>query len=212
MGQSVDVKRPEFDFSFSFRHRDGPFLDLLFPGFASRPGFRRGAHRQVESAFRGFAVGDIFRRAFELAAMGRGRPDGLRGIAHRVGMKFTKTIFLFLWFLSLGAATIVSAQPDAGNLTEALKTYSHLSNEQKDLVSSSMGMPNLSDFSLAKIIAWLIFGAAGFVAFVYGKKRSDFKVLVIGIVLMGYPYLINGTFWLYAVGIGLCVLLYFWHD
>ncbi|MBI5416310.1 MAG: hypothetical protein HZA29_05805 [Candidatus Omnitrophica bacterium] len=61
---------------------------------------------------------------------------------------------------------------------------------------------------MAKIIAWLIFGGVGFVAFVYGKKQQSFKPLLIGLALMGYPYFVNDTFWLYAVGAGLCFLLY----
>ena len=65
---------------------------------------------------------------------------------------------------------------------------------------------------MAKIVAWIIFGAVGFSAFVYGKKERSFKPLVVGIALMGYPYFINGTFWLYAAGAGLCLVLYFWRD
>ena len=74
------------------------------------------------------------------------------------------------------------------------------------------GSAGASAFSLAKIIAWIIFGAVGFAAFVYGKKERSFKPLVVGIALMGYPYFVNGTFWLYAGGIGLCLVLYFWRD
>ena len=62
------------------------------------------------------------------------------------------------------------------------------------------------------IIAWVIFGAIGFAAFMYGKKQRELKPLAIGIVLMAYPYFITNTLWLYAAGIGLCLLLYFWRD
>lgn len=75
-----------------------------------------------------------------------------------------------------------------------------------------LGPAGVSAFSLAKIIAWITFGAVGFAAFVYGKKERSFKPLVVGIALMGYPYFVNATFWLYAVGIGLCLVLYFWRD
>ena len=129
----------------------------------------------------------------------------------RLSIKY-KIFFLSLWFLLSGGAALIFARPDDGNLTEAIKTYSRLSNEQKNLVNSSMGMPDLSGFSFARIMAWLIFGAVGFVAFSFGRKQSNFKALAVGIVLMGYPYFVTDTFWLYAVGIGLCFLLYFWRD
>lgn len=75
-----------------------------------------------------------------------------------------------------------------------------------------LGSAGVSAFSMAKIIAWIIFGAIGFGVFIYGKKERSFKPLVVGIALMGYPYFVNATFWLYAVGVGLCLVLYFWRD
>ncbi len=80
---------------------------------------------------------------------------------------------------------------------------------------NDLGMASAVDtsaFSMAKTIAWVIFGAIGFGVFIYGKKERSVKPLVIGLVLMGYPYFVNSTFWLYAVGVGLCLLLYFWRD
>ena len=38
-----------------------------------------------------------------------------------------------------------------------------------------LGPAGVSAFSLAKIIAWITFGAVGFAAFVYGKKERSFK-------------------------------------
>jgi hypothetical protein len=73
-------------------------------------------------------------------------------------------------------------------------------------------MFNASNFSFANLIAGFIFSGVGLVAFVYGKKQGSFRPLVIGIALMAYPYFLTSTFWLYAVGIGLCLLLYYWRD
>ncbi|MFH0838867.1 MAG: hypothetical protein V1893_01615 [Candidatus Omnitrophota bacterium] len=73
-------------------------------------------------------------------------------------------------------------------------------------------MDILAGFSLSKLIACLVFSAVGFVAFVYGKKQGTFKPLLIGVALMSYSYFLSSTFWLYAVGIGLCAALYFWRD
>ena len=73
-------------------------------------------------------------------------------------------------------------------------------------------MFNFGDFSTAKIIAYLIFGAIGFVAFIYGKKNTLWRAMTIGIALMVYPYFVSGTTVIYLVGIVLTAALYFWKD
>jgi len=95
-----------------------------------------------------------------------------------------------------------------GNVAATLNGLGTIAAQQNAVFVS--GGP--SAFSMAKIVAWIIFGAVGFAAFVYGKKERSFKPLVVGVALMGYPYFVNGTFWLYAVGAGLCLLFYFWRD
>jgi hypothetical protein len=86
-------------------------------------------------------------------------------------------------------------------------------------VSGLLGLPPgisgkeiASTFSIANIIAWLIFGAVGFVAFSYGKKNSKLTTLILGIVMMVYPYFVQNTILLYIVGTLICVGLYFWRD
>ncbi len=62
----------------------------------------------------------------------------------------------------------------------------------------------------AQLFAGLIFGSIGFVAFVYGKKESRVKTMLLGLALMGYPYLIPGTVAVFVVGALLtAALLYF---
>jgi len=73
-------------------------------------------------------------------------------------------------------------------------------------------MLSAAGFTFANLIAGFIFSGIGLVAFVYGKKEGSFKPLSIGIALMAYPYFLTSTFWLYTVGSGLCLLLYFWRD
>jgi hypothetical protein len=75
-----------------------------------------------------------------------------------------------------------------------------------------MDMLSASGFSFTNLIAGFIFSGIGLVAFVYGKKQGSFKPLAIGIALMAYPYFLTSTFWLYAVGVVLCLLLYYWRD
>jgi hypothetical protein len=73
-------------------------------------------------------------------------------------------------------------------------------------------MFNFANFSFTNLIAGFIFSGIGLIAFVYGKKQGSFRPLFIGIVLMVYSYFLTSTFWIYAAGIGLCLLLYFWRD
>jgi hypothetical protein len=77
---------------------------------------------------------------------------------------------------------------------------------------AGIGLPQADDFSAAKIFAWIIFGAVGFAVFMYGKKNSLLKPMIIGVALMVYPYFISGTFFLYTIGIALTAALYFWRD
>jgi hypothetical protein len=122
-----------------------------------------------------------------------------------------ETSLLVLGLLGVVAIPSAFAQ-NQDNISEALKDFSRLDPEQKNMILQSMGAPNPSEFSVAKVMAWLIFGGIGFVAFFYGKKQQSFKPLVIGLILMVYPYFVSNTIGLYALGLGLCLLLYFWRD
>ncbi len=60
----------------------------------------------------------------------------------------------------------------------------------------------------ANIFASVIFGSIGFGALIYGKKQSDLKALVIGILLMVYPYFVQNAVALFAIGAVLTVFLF----
>ena len=60
----------------------------------------------------------------------------------------------------------------------------------------------------ANIFASVIFGSIGLAAFIYGKKQSNLKALVIGVVLMVYPYFVQNPLALYAIGAILTVMLF----
>ena len=71
------------------------------------------------------------------------------------------------------------------------------------------------DFSLpsgAYLFGSFLFSLIGFAAFRYGKKMTNMAVMLTGVVLMVYPYLVSATWLLYAVGAGLCVALYWFRD
>lgn len=71
---------------------------------------------------------------------------------------------------------------------------------------------NLGNLSAGNIIAGLIFSGVGFVAFTYGKREGRHRTMVMGIVLMVYPYFTPGAAITCAVGAGLCAVLYFFRD
>ena len=66
--------------------------------------------------------------------------------------------------------------------------------------------------SPAVLFGSLLFGAIGLAAFIYGKRMVLWKPMVIGIVLMAYPYFIAQTWLLYSVGCVLCLGLYVFRD
>ncbi|MBK1881481.1 hypothetical protein JIN85_03580 [Luteolibacter pohnpeiensis] len=67
------------------------------------------------------------------------------------------------------------------------------------------------NFSTPNIIAGILFGIIGFVAFSYGKKMELWKPMSIGLALMGYSWLVPNIWANWIVGILLCVLLWFHH-
>ena len=60
----------------------------------------------------------------------------------------------------------------------------------------------------ANILASVIFGSIGFAAFIYGKKQTSFKIVVIGVILMVYPYFVQNPILLYAIGAVLTIMLF----
>jgi len=49
-------------------------------------------------------------------------------------------------------------------------------------------------------------------AFVFGKRRGLAKPMIIGVVLMGYPYFIADGTLVFIVGAALCYLLYLFRE
>jgi hypothetical protein len=66
--------------------------------------------------------------------------------------------------------------------------------------------------SPAALFGSLLFGMIGFGAFMYGKKMVLYKPMIIGGVLMVYPYFVSETWLMYAIGGSLCLGLYAFRD
>ena len=62
------------------------------------------------------------------------------------------------------------------------------------------------------IIGGIIFSIIGWYAFWHGKREKSWRPMVIGIVLMVYPYFISNIFLAFAIGIALTAALYFWRE
>ncbi|HAM35666.1 MAG TPA: amino acid transport protein [Elusimicrobia bacterium] len=62
------------------------------------------------------------------------------------------------------------------------------------------------------IIGGLVFSGVGLVAFVYGKRMARFQLMLVGGLLMVYPYFISDTAWMYLVGTALTAVLFFLRD
>jgi hypothetical protein len=52
----------------------------------------------------------------------------------------------------------------------------------------------------AGIFGSIFFGSVGMAAFVYGKNAASVRAIIIGILLMAYPYFLPETWEIYAVG------------
>jgi len=68
----------------------------------------------------------------------------------------------------------------------------------------------MPDFAV--LFAALLFGSVGLAAFVYGKKNASWRPMVIGVVLMVYPYFVEQAWLLYGLGVALCAALFLWRE
>jgi hypothetical protein len=64
----------------------------------------------------------------------------------------------------------------------------------------------------ALLFASLLFGLIGLLAFRSGKRNANWVQLLIGIVLMIFPYFVSSIALSYLIGAALCLALYVWRD
>ena len=67
-------------------------------------------------------------------------------------------------------------------------------------------------FNWWNIIGGIIFSIIGWYAFMHGKREKSWRPMMIGIVLMIYPYFVPNTLLVFALGIDLSAALYFWRE
>ncbi len=68
------------------------------------------------------------------------------------------------------------------------------------------------NFSPYNLLAGFIFGTLGMGAFSYGRKLDLWQPRVIGLLLMFYAYFFSNAWLLWGIGVGLVVLLWFYHN
>lgn len=69
----------------------------------------------------------------------------------------------------------------------------------------------MSEISMSSIMASFIFSVIGFWLFREGKRRSEVKLMLVAIGLMGYSYFTSSPAADWGIGLGLCGLGYmFW--
>ena len=66
--------------------------------------------------------------------------------------------------------------------------------------------------SPANLFALIIFSVTGFAIFRWASRQSYWRAAGIGVALMVYPYFVDRTWLLYAIGLGLCGLLFVFRD
>lgn len=59
-------------------------------------------------------------------------------------------------------------------------------------------------FDPSSLFVSLVIGSVGFVLVYYGKKQRRWPHAVAGILLMLYPYFVDGWLMMAAIGVGIC--------
>jgi Na+/proline symporter len=85
-----------------------------------------------------------------------------------------------------------------------------LVNRLEDLNQKNMDL--LSSYSPWALVGGFLFGIVGIWLFRKGKRETNHKVMVIGIILMVYPLFTTGALTTWAVGASLCGFAYYWKD
>ena len=70
----------------------------------------------------------------------------------------------------------------------------------------------MPEFAAPNLLAGLLFGSIGFVGFIYGKRTRRLKSMMIGLLLMAYPYFVENTLALCGIGLAGTAALFWLGD
>ncbi|MBI1368305.1 MAG: hypothetical protein GC162_06590 [Planctomycetes bacterium] len=65
------------------------------------------------------------------------------------------------------------------------------------------------NFDMNSILVSLLFGSIGMGMFLYGKQRVELNYVIIGILLMVYPYFVPGALLMFTIGLALTAVPFF---
>jgi hypothetical protein len=68
------------------------------------------------------------------------------------------------------------------------------------------------NFTTPYLLGTVLFSSIGMGAFIYGKSQKQWGIFALGIILMIYPYAVNATWMLYAIGTALTAGLFFFRE
>ena len=91
--------------------------------------------------------------------------------------------------------------PDTQTLNEVLNAYG---------VSNLLGPGG--GFNWWNILGGIVFSIIGWYAFIHGKREKSVRPMVVGVLLMAYPYFVANTLLFFVIGIALTAALYFWRE
>ena len=91
-------------------------------------------------------------------------------------------------------------------VNQRLRTGQALPSDEWPVSSCEDRMVNLG---AANLIGGFIFGSIGFIAFVYGKRMTLWKPMFCGIALMVFPYFVENTAVMFAIGSAGTIALFF---
>jgi hypothetical protein len=79
-------------------------------------------------------------------------------------------------------------------------------------LAASESVPDLSGITGTNLLAGLFFSSIGTVGFIYGKRMRSWKPMFIGLALAAYPYFIESTAALCAIGLAGSAALFWFRD
>jgi hypothetical protein len=65
------------------------------------------------------------------------------------------------------------------------------------------------EIDLLWMAASLVIGSAGLGMFLYGKRRSEFVMMIAGVVMMVFPYFVSNTIAMIGIGVAIGGLVWY---
>jgi len=120
-----------------------------------------------------------------------------------------KVVFVIILFLILAGVVLRVPEGYCQDVSQVLgQAVDIYTGSEKDTNGNTL----IGGYTVAGLIGGLLFGGVGFVAFIYGKRNQEFQPMIVGLLLLGYPYFVKDTITLYLAGIVLTVILFIWRE